>query len=272
MESASPASFPHAIPPDTEGRVGATQYVLWNNFSFAIWDKSGNLLYGPAAGNTLFQPLGGDCATTNDGDPVVAYDILAGRWILSHFVAGGSPNYSHQCVAVSQTQDATGPYYLYDFITDSTNFVDYTKIGVWPDGYYMSGHVFDPTVTPNPYLAGRVFVFERSQMIQGLPARFVCTDLPEIRTSVQFGFLPADLDSLTPPPRGEAEFVVGPDPVLSDLIDATRATVSWGTTPSLTFSDTMRVTIINGADAPCATGDPTPPTRRAACRSPASTT
>ena len=67
------------IPPDTNGRVGATQYVQWNNASFAIWDKTGKLLYGPVAGNTLFQPLGGACATHNDGDPVVAYDILSGR-------------------------------------------------------------------------------------------------------------------------------------------------------------------------------------------------
>ena len=27
-------------PPDTNGRVGATQYVQWNNTSFAVFDKS----------------------------------------------------------------------------------------------------------------------------------------------------------------------------------------------------------------------------------------
>jgi hypothetical protein len=107
-----PGFIPTLIPPDTNGRVGATQYVQWNNASFAIWDKSGKLLYGPVAGNTLFQPLGGACATHNDGDPVVAYDILSGRWILSQFVVGASPDFSHQCVAVSATGDALGSYYL----------------------------------------------------------------------------------------------------------------------------------------------------------------
>src|SRR5438128_6364606 len=120
---------PSSNPPDTNGRVGATQYVQWNNTSFAVFSKTGTLLYGPAAGNTLFQPLGGACASHNDGDPVVAYDILAGRWILSQLVVGASPNFSHQCIAVSQTQDALGAYFLYDFVTDSTNFVDYPKIG-----------------------------------------------------------------------------------------------------------------------------------------------
>jgi len=71
--------IPGSNPPDTNGRVGAKQYVQWNNTSFAVFNKTtGALLYGPAAGNTLFQSLGGVCATHNDGDPVVAFDILAG--------------------------------------------------------------------------------------------------------------------------------------------------------------------------------------------------
>src|SRR6266542_3915805 len=107
-----------AVPPDVNGHVGATQYVQWNNLSFAIWDKQGNKVYGPAAGKTLFQPLGGVCASHNDGDPVVNYDILAGRWVLSQLVVYSSPNFSHQCVAVSLTNDATGAWYLYDFVTD----------------------------------------------------------------------------------------------------------------------------------------------------------
>ena len=48
-----------ANPPDVNGRVGSTQYVQWNNTSFAVFNKTtGALLYGPAAGNTLFQSLG----------------------------------------------------------------------------------------------------------------------------------------------------------------------------------------------------------------------
>ena len=49
-----------AAPPDTNGAVGATQYVQWVNESFAVFDKtSGALLKGPVAGNTLFSALGG---------------------------------------------------------------------------------------------------------------------------------------------------------------------------------------------------------------------
>ena len=130
------AFAPSGNPPDVEGRVGATQYVQWNNTSFAIFDKAtGVPLLGPILGNALFQPLGGVCATHNNGDPVVNYDILSGRWILSQFeINGPAGGFSHQCVAVSVTGDATGSYYLYDFLTDGTNFIDYPHMAGWPDG------------------------------------------------------------------------------------------------------------------------------------------
>ena len=41
-------------PPDTNGTVGATQYVQWVNTSFAIFNKTtGALIAGPTAGNAL---------------------------------------------------------------------------------------------------------------------------------------------------------------------------------------------------------------------------
>jgi len=63
---------PNAAPPDTNASVGSTQVVEWVNESFAVFDKAtGALVYGPAAGNTLWTGFGGGCATNNDGDPVV---------------------------------------------------------------------------------------------------------------------------------------------------------------------------------------------------------
>src|SRR4051794_36767051 len=214
-------------PPDVNGRVGATQYVQWNNTSFAVFDKTtGALQYGPAAGNTLFQSLGGACAAHNDGDPVVSYDILAGRWVISQFaVAVSDTDYSHQCIAVSTTSDATGDYYLYDFVTDPVNFVDYPHTAVWPDGYYMSTHVFGAGLV---FTTARVYVFERERMIYGLPARMQSVDLDQ-----QYGLLPADLDSLTPPPVGEAEFVLAPGVLLFNTTETTRIQVTWDAAPTI---------------------------------------
>jgi hypothetical protein len=230
--------IPSSNPPDTNGRVGAKQYVQWNNTSFAVFNKTtGGLLFGPAAGNTLFQSLGGVCATHNDGDPVVSFDILAGRWVLSQFVVGADPEFSHQCVAVSETEDATGEYFLYDFVTDPVNFVDYPKTAVWPDGYYMSGHVFNSTGTA--FLAGRIFVFEREKMLKGLPARQLQADLRRYANKPQFGFLPSDLDSLTPPPAGEAAFVIGPHPTSTNRLTSARVAVTWGGAPRIRLTESL---------------------------------
>jgi hypothetical protein len=241
---------PSSNPPDVNGRIGATQYVQWNNTSFAVFDKTtGALLYGPASGQTLFQSLGGVCASHNDGDPVVSYDILAGRWVLSQFaVDGPAGSASHQCVAVSLTGDATGSYYVYDFLTDGTNFVDYPHMGVWPDGYYMSTHVFNAAGTSN--VAARVYVFERQQMLLGQAARMQSKDLPKDGSGFQYGFLPADLDSVTPPPAGAQEYVIGPNAQFTNRTDISRVAVTWGVTPTMTLTSTTNTTVGVG-NAPC---------------------
>jgi hypothetical protein len=76
---------PNSAPPDTNGVVGATQYVQWVNSSFAVFNKStGAIVSGfPKAGNTLWSGFGGGCETNNDGDPIAQYDKAANRWVLT---------------------------------------------------------------------------------------------------------------------------------------------------------------------------------------------
>src|SRR5437899_2997011 len=95
-------------PPDPNGAVGPNHVVTMANLHFQIFNKSGTSLFGPAANNTLWSGFGGGCQTSNSGDPVVLYDQLADRWLLSQFTA--SAPYL-QCVALSQTNDPTGAYY-----------------------------------------------------------------------------------------------------------------------------------------------------------------
>ena len=67
------------------------------NLCFEIFDKTGTSLFGPAANNTLWAGFGGDCQTDNSGDPVVLYDQLSDRWVLTQFTASG-PTY-FECIA-----------------------------------------------------------------------------------------------------------------------------------------------------------------------------
>src|SRR6266496_602851 len=96
------------VPPDPNGAVGPNHVVTMANLHFQIFDKSGNSLFGPAANNTLWAGFGGDCQTDNSGDPVVLYDQLADRWMLTQFTASG-PTY-FECVALSTTNDPLGTY------------------------------------------------------------------------------------------------------------------------------------------------------------------
>jgi hypothetical protein len=162
------ASSCGCLPPDTNGEVGATQYVQIVNSDFAVYTKTGSVLRGATPIDQLWAGTGSECAGHNDGDPVVVYDQLANRWLLSEFIA--QPNSGEQygeCIAVSTTDDATGSYYLYTFLFGSGTFYDYPKIGVWPDGYYMTANEF-PTGQETSSGAG-AFVFERSQMLQAFP-------------------------------------------------------------------------------------------------------
>jgi hypothetical protein len=185
-------------PPDTEGTVGATQYVQWVNTSFAIFNKSnGALISGPTAGNTLWSGFGGGCETNNDGDPIVIYDKLAHRWVFSQFSVSTTPYL--QCIAVSTTSDATGTYNRYSF--QYSNFDDYPKMSVWPDAYYETFNMFAGGTT---FVGADACAYNRAAMLAGTTATQVCF---QQGTSVG-GLLPADLDGTTAPPTGSPNYMM----------------------------------------------------------------
>jgi hypothetical protein len=184
-------------PPDTNGTVGATQYVQWVNTSFAIFNKTtGALIAGATTGNALWAGFGGGCQTNNDGDPVVVYDKLAQRWVFSQFSVTTTPFL--QCVAVSTSSDATGTYNRYSF--QYNNFDDYPKMGVWPDGYYETFNMFNG----NTFVGADVCAYNRTAMLNGQSATQVCFQ----QGSSVGGLLPSDLDGTTAPPAGSPNYVL----------------------------------------------------------------
>jgi hypothetical protein len=195
-------------PPDTNGSVGTTQFAQWVNTAFAIYDKgTGARVYGPAGGNTIWSGfVGGNCATNNDGDPIVLFDKQAQRWIFTQFsVTGGAPYF--QCVAISKTADATGAYnrYAYSF---GSNFPDYPKVGVWTDGYYFTFNLF---FHASRFVGADMCALDRTTALAGGAAKMICR-----QTSRSFGgILPADIDGASGavgttmlPPAGTPEYFV----------------------------------------------------------------
>jgi fibronectin type III domain protein len=195
----------NCAPPDTNGEVGATQYVQIANEGYQVFDKAtGVSILGPSGIQTVWQGFGGVCENNGSGDPVVLYDQLADRWIISQFAGVSVP--TDECVAVSTTGDATGSYHRYAFHLGS-NFFDYPHLSVWPDAYYMSMNVFNSSGTA--YLGPQPFAFDRAKMLAGLPTTFITTGITG--GSSEETYLPADLDGSNLPPVGApATFVQWP--------------------------------------------------------------
>ena len=196
----------NCAPPDTNGAVGNTQFVQIVNEGYQVFNKStGNSVLGPNSISSIWSGFGGACQIGGSGDPVVLYDHLANRWIISQFASlTGQPPITDECVAVSTTSDATGTYNRYGFHL-GTNFFDYPKLSVWPDAYYMSMNVFNATGTA--FLGPQPFAFDRSKMLAGMPATFISPVGP-LGSTVD-PFLPADLDGSTLPPAGAPNSFVG---------------------------------------------------------------
>src|SRR5256886_187921 len=195
----------NCAPPDTNGEVGATQYVQIVNEGFQVFDKStGASQLGPSGITTLWSGFGGVCQNNGSGDPVVLYDQIANRWVITQFAGVSVP--TDECIAVSTTSDATGSYNRYDFHLGS-NFFDYPHLSVWPDAYYMSTNVFNSSGTA--FLGPQPFAFDRTKMLAVVPGH-------SFRTAVRGGsnedvYLPSDLDGSIPPPVGApASFVEFP--------------------------------------------------------------
>ncbi len=188
------------VPPDTNGAVGSKQYVQTVNVTLAVYDKkSGARTLGPALITSLWAGFGGPCENINGGDPVVLFDHLANRWIVTQLAYNANTTDNHQCIAVSTTSDATGSYYRYDYAF-GTVFNDYPKFGIWPDAYYYTANMFG-----KKFLGALACAIDRKAMLSGQSAALICVQNPPSVASL----LPADLDGATLPPAGEPESFVG---------------------------------------------------------------
>ncbi|MGH9194823.1 MAG: hypothetical protein ACRD1T_03680, partial [Acidimicrobiia bacterium] len=159
-------------PPDPVMDVGPNHIVQAVNLSFAIYDKTGTELVAPAPLDSVWSGMPGNnvCEDQGFGDPIVLYDHLADRWLISQLAIPSGFTEFHQCIAVSTTGDPTGSYHTYDFLYSKTLLNDYPKLGVWPDGYYMTVNQFEKVGNEFFYAGVGVVAFERDAMLNGQSA------------------------------------------------------------------------------------------------------
>jgi len=172
-------------PPDPDIEVGEEFIVQQVNIVTAVFDKNGNVVFGPVPNNAFWDGFGGACETANAGDPIVIYDQAEDRWLVSQFANVGAPD-GLQCVAISQTSDPTGSYYRYAFDTPGT---DFPKMGTGTEAYYLSWRDFD--TGGGTMSAGAL---EKDSMLVGNPADLIAFG----PTGGVFTRPPADIDGELP--------------------------------------------------------------------------
>src|SRR5579864_4956663 len=199
--SANGASL-EGVPSDNNLAVGSKQVVETINTAWQVFDKAtGKSLFGPQQISALFTGLPGLCGQGQTffwTDPIVLYDQIAKRWIISQIAADTSFSTGNECIAVSESSDATGKYHRYVFKFGDKVFNDYDKLSVWPDAFYASYNLFGAKS-----FAAEACAYDRAAMLKGEKTKAVCFKNPN-----EFSFLPSNLDGATLPPSGEPSFFV----------------------------------------------------------------
>jgi hypothetical protein len=185
-----------------------------------IFGRDGTRLKGPFQSNAFWAGIGGNCERYNQGDPVVLYDEVAERWLVSQFAFPDSLNSFSQCVAISQTDDPTGAYHRYEFSFSNIGFNDYPKHGIVSNSITLMANIFRPR---GPFFTfGGTFlgVMDKTAMYAGDPATLIGYNIG----SNEFGFVAGDLDG-----PGDVPALFATAMSSSGAFDIWQLDVDWGT-------------------------------------------
>ena len=182
-------------PSDSDMAVGPNHILEGVNVRLAVFSKAGAVLAGPTNFTTFFSALGGPCAL-GASDPIMLYDRMADRWLVSDIGISGT---FAQCVGISKTNDPTGAYFLYSF-SFGTNLNDYPKLSTWAttsnSAYLATYNIFQ---NAQIFIGADLCGMDRTKMLAGNPgAAQICKMTP----NNDGGYLPSDMDGPTPPTDG----------------------------------------------------------------------
>lgn len=259
------------VPSDSDLAVGPTAAFEIAEPDFQIFSLDGTPLTSPAKVNTLWDPncsptsttttttapcTGvGPCAELSTGDwSQIIYDQLAGQFVYARSVhiLGGPVAEAYECLAVSETDDPLGSWYLYTLPLMSSNEyqTDYPQLGWNADAYYLSVNLWTGPGGTGSFTGDLLVAYNRADLLAGLTLTPVEYQLSNAYES----FTPTSLEGQAPePPSAPELFVGGPSDLLlayqggksSDLITF-AATPDWAT-GALDVEDPLGVDLNIGA-------------------------
>jgi hypothetical protein len=147
-----------AFPPDTQGVVGPSQFVVFLNGRLRTFNKTTGVADGVLNADSdvffasvMTPPAAGEVTFTTD--PNVRYDRLSGRWFLNIIdvtlstATGATTRVNRVIIAVSDAASngvisGTTVWTFYQFTGDATLFTDYQSFGIDQDAMYIGGNMF----------------------------------------------------------------------------------------------------------------------------------
>ncbi len=167
-------SYDGYYPPDPHGAVSENFVVGSVNDELYVQDRSGNLLSDIKLKN-FWGPVH---TTIRLFDPRLVYDPNAHIWVLVT-AANAFSDSSCLLIALSQTEDPTASWNLYKVKADSagTLWADYPSIAFNKNWVVVTVNLFGDT--SNSSDTGRIYLFNKSEMMNGLTPQMKIFDVDQ---------------------------------------------------------------------------------------------
>jgi hypothetical protein len=168
------------IPPDTQGAVGLDKVFSNTNPNYRVQDKTTGAALSTVSSDTFWGATGG----TNFFDPRITYDPYNNRWILAEDSNPQTATSSIE-VAVSQTSDPQGSYFLFRFVVGNAvgspapgacgEWADFPMLGFNKNWVAVSMNMFQiqtsgtsgTTTCNGGFVEGKVLVLDYPQLRAG---------------------------------------------------------------------------------------------------------
>jgi hypothetical protein len=165
------------LPPDTHGAVGINHLMVVHNGRVRIQNRTGSVISNVSL-VSFWASLPN--APADVFDPKVLYDPYAGRWMLTACAERRSAG-SSVMMAVSQTSDPTGNWYLFRVDADSTDvlWADYPSIGFNKDWIVVHMNMF-PVVDGTGSFVSHLYVFNKANLYAGGQGLYTLIKAPNL--------------------------------------------------------------------------------------------
>jgi uncharacterized protein YjdB len=153
-----------SIPPDTHGAVDANYCVTTINTAVRIQTRTGGVVSTVTLDQfwTPVLPGGGSF------DPRVHYDPYTHRWFIVA-VSGANSSASSVLLAVSQTSNPTGSWWMYKItaVPGGAYWLDFPNVGFNKKWLVVTGNLFGSS-----YGGAKVYVFNKASLMSGVGATY----------------------------------------------------------------------------------------------------